>query len=84
MRGVLKLFCRRGWANLLVSVFLLIGLMVAIPAFSAESTKENVLKSTDNVFKLGEVVVSTEKESKETPSTITVITELVWGNWTGA
>ncbi len=74
MRGVLKLFCRRGWANLLVSVSLLIGLMVSNPAFSAEPTKENVPKSTDNVFKLGEVVVSTEKETKETPSTITVIT----------
>jgi outer membrane receptor for ferrienterochelin and colicin len=63
--------------DLIFSIFLLIGFFLINPllmskGFCAETPKEN--SSATQVFKLGEVVVSEAKETKETPSTITVIT----------
>jgi len=52
--------------------FFLLATLVPSPGFCEELLKEQV--SAKNVFRLGEVVVSADKETKETPSSITVIT----------
>ena len=56
----------------LLTAFLLSNTLAPSPGFCEGVAKEN--HGAQNVFRLGEVVVSADKETKETPSSITVIT----------